>query len=254
MTTTSVRFVPTMASRLERAVPPVAITPEVWALIAAGAVVAIGVSGGKDSQACAIAVNAYLDSVGHAGPRVLVHSDLGRVEWSDSSRICEELAAHLGLALMVVRRKAGGMMERWLARWENSVKRYQELDCVKLIPPWSTPANRFCTSELKVDVITSALKKRYPGQDIVNVAGIRREESKKRRAMPVSKPLAKLQQRGRAGVVWNAIIEWNLADVLAAIAQAGLRLHEAYTTYRTSRVSCVFCIMGAQAEIGRAHV
>lgn len=233
-----------------RAAPPqVAITPDVEALLAKDAVVAIGVSGGKDSQACALAIIAHLDVIGHAGPRVLVHSDLGRVEWKDSLPICEELAAHLGLELMVVRRQSGDMMDRWLGRWRNNLARYVDLSCVKVILPWSTPSMRFCTSELKVDVITAALKKRFPGQDIVNAAGIRRQESANRQKMPVSSPQAKLKRRGNIGVNWNAIIELDIGEVFDAIAAAGLRLHEAYTVYKTSRVSCVFCIMSAENDL-----
>ena len=154
---------------------PVALTHEVQAMLDRNAVVAIGVSGGKDSDACALAVSSYLDRIGHCGPRVLVHSDLGRVEWADSLPSCERLAKSIGWELMVVRRAAGDMLARWQVRWTNNVARYNDLKCVKLILPWSTPSMRFCTSELKVSVITSALKKRFPGQDILNVAGIRRQ-------------------------------------------------------------------------------
>lgn len=229
--------------------PPVAVTPEIADLIRRDAVVAIGVSGGKDSQACAVAVTSYLDEVGHKGKRVLVHADLGRVEWRDSLMVCEELAQHLGLELMVVRRNAGDMMDRWLGRWKNNVARYADLSCVKIILPWSTPSMRFCTSELKVDVITSALKKRFPGEDIVSVAGIRREESTARSRMPISAPQPKLNRRGNIGLTWNAIIEFSMKDVLASIKSADLRLHEAYTAYRASRVSCAFCIMSAEADL-----
>lgn len=45
--------------------------------LAVNAPVAIGVSGGKDSCALAFAVVEHLDTIGHAGPRLLVHADLG---------------------------------------------------------------------------------------------------------------------------------------------------------------------------------
>lgn len=229
--------------------PPVAITPEVRALLADDCVVAIGVSGGKDSQACAIAVSRFLDAIGHTGPRVLVHADLGVVEWKDSLPCCERLAAHLGWELLVVRRKAGDMLARWQGRWANNVARYRDLSCVRLILPWSTPSMRFCTSELKVDVITSALRKRYPTQAIVNVAGIRRQESARRKKAPVSAPQAKLKRKAAVGVTWNAIIEWTVDEVFACIERAGLALHEAYTRYKSTRVSCVFCIMGSGGDL-----
>lgn len=120
----------------------VSTTDEVDAMLAAGAVVAIGVSGGKDSQATAIRLARHLDDIGHSGTRVLIHSDLGRVEWKDSLPVCERLAKRLGMKLIVVRRSAGDMMDRWLTRWENNVSRYANLECVKLILPWSTPSMR----------------------------------------------------------------------------------------------------------------
>jgi hypothetical protein len=146
-------------SRTSDTARTVATTPDVEALLATDAVVAIGVSGGKDSVACALAVARYLDAIGHAGPRVLVHADLGRVEWKDSAPSCERLAATIGWELITVRRRAGDMLARWQKRWENNVTRYRELSCVRLILPWSTPSMRFCTSELKSAVIMSAPEK-----------------------------------------------------------------------------------------------
>ncbi len=46
----------------------------------------------------------------------------------------------LGLELMVVRREAGDMMDRWLQRWRDNLARYATLRCVKVILPWSTPS------------------------------------------------------------------------------------------------------------------
>lgn len=70
---------------------------EVRSLVAAGSPVAIGISGGKDSCALAFALNEHLDTVNHHGPRLLIHSDLGSVEWTDSIRTCYRLADRLGL-------------------------------------------------------------------------------------------------------------------------------------------------------------
>jgi 3'-phosphoadenosine 5'-phosphosulfate sulfotransferase (PAPS reductase)/FAD synthetase len=247
----TIKFIPTYKTSLARTLPPVAVTEDVERMLAADAVCAIGVSGGKDSQACTVAVIDYLNEIGHRGPRILVHADLGRVEWNDSLPVCEELAAHYGLELMVVRRPSGDMMDRWQSRWRANLQRYTDLSCVKLILPWSTPSMRFCTSELKVDVITRALKARYPEHDIVNVAGIRRQESATRSKMPIAAPQKKLERirKKRTGLTWNAIIEWKIEDVFASIDQAGLRLHEAYTRYQVSRVSCAFCIMSCQADL-----
>ncbi|MBR7917292.1 phosphoadenosine phosphosulfate reductase family protein [Burkholderia vietnamiensis] len=228
---------------------PVAETPEVDALLAAGAVCAIGVSGGRDSQACALATHEYLNAIGHIGPRVLVHADLGRVEWRDSLPVCERLAEYLDYELLIARRAAGDMLARWQGRWAANLGRYQQLECVKLVLPWSTPSMRFCTSELKSAPIASELRKRFPGLPIVSATGVRREESPARQRMPVSAPMAKLERKNAPGLSWNPIIEWKAGDVMAIIQRHNLSLHEAYTIYGTSRVSCAYCIMSSEADL-----
>jgi 3'-phosphoadenosine 5'-phosphosulfate sulfotransferase (PAPS reductase)/FAD synthetase len=230
----------------------VALTPQVAALLTTDAVVAIGVSGGKDSVACALAVARHLDAIGHSGRRVLVHSDLGRVEWKDSGPACERLTAHLGWELLTLQRQAGDMLARWEKRWSNNVERYRDLSCVRLILPWSTPSMRFCTSELKGSLINSALNRRFPTHNIVSVTGVRRQESSARSKMAVAAPLAPLSTKGRTGVTWNAIIEWTVDEVFTEIAAAGLALHEAYTVYGASRVSCAYCIMSSLDDLRAA--
>ena len=225
------------------------ITPEIEHLLAQDPVVAVSISGGKDSQACALAVQEHLDRIGHTGVRCLVHCDLGRVEWKQSIDKCEEIAKELGWELIILKRNAGDMMDRWLVRWRNNVARYQDLSCVQLILPWSTPSMRFCTSEGKTQLSASALRKRFPGQNVVNVTGIRRQESANRSKMPVSKDDPKIVNKGGVGATWNAIIDWSIDDVFHIIERRGLRLHEAYTTYGMTRVSCAFCIMSSGPDM-----
>lgn len=227
----------------------VALTPEIEAALARGAVCAIGVSGGKDSVSVALATVRYLGEIGHTGPRILVHADLGRVEWKDSLPCCERLAEYLGMELVTVKRAAGDMLARWEGRWKANLARYVNLECVKLILPWSTPSMRFCTSELKVQVISSMLRKRWPTEEIVNVTGVRRQESANRAKMPVSATMNSLARKNAVGYSWNAVIEWTVDDVLQEIADAGLALHEAYTVYGLSRVSCVWCIMSSVHDL-----
>jgi 3'-phosphoadenosine 5'-phosphosulfate sulfotransferase (PAPS reductase)/FAD synthetase len=180
----------------------ITVTPDVTEASKNGATVAIGVSGGKDSAATAFATTDYLNEMGHQGPRILIHSDLGRVEWRQSLSVCERLAEHVGLNLMVVRRDRGDLLDRWHVRWENNVRRYAELSCVKLIMPWSTASMRFCTSELKTAVISRALVDRFPNQTILSASGIRRQESPNRARAPVAKVQPKLRSvsRGTSGL------------------------------------------------------
>lgn len=232
----------------------IAISPQIAEMLAGDCAVAIGVSGGKDSQACAIQTIRHLDQIGHAGPRVLIHSDLGLIEWKASLPSCERLAAHLGVELIVVRRRAGGMIPRWQKRWENNVARYRDLSCVRLILPFSTSVLRFCTSEMKAAVLSSALKQRFPKQAIVSVTGVRRQESANRSKMPVSAVDQRLNRKRYPGCTWNSIIDWTLEDVLAEISASGLELHEAYTRYGSSRVSCTFCIMSSASDLRAASM
>ena len=212
-----------------------------------GAPVAIGVSGGKDSQAAALATFRHLDRIKHSGPRLLVHSDLGTVEWNDSLPTCETLAAHLGVELLVVRRNAGDLMERWEARWRSSVRRYQELSTVTLVPCWSTPSMRFCTSEMKTHVIRAALKRHFKGQTIVNVTGVRRAESAARARTTVAE-----KEKDHPVINWRPIADWSEAEVFAAIDASGLAPHPAYRQFGMSRVSCRFCIMSNLTDLAAA--
>ncbi|MDA4845936.1 phosphoadenosine phosphosulfate reductase family protein [Hoeflea poritis] len=225
----------------------IASTSEVDALLASGAPVAIGVSGGKDSQAAALATMRHLDRIGHSGPRVLVHSDLGSVEWRDSLPVCERLAEHLGVELIVVKRRAGDMMDRWEGRWESSVRRYANLETVTLILPWSTPALRFCTSELKTHIIRAELRRRFKGQAYVNVTGVRRQESAARARQPV----ASAEPDGKSWN-WRPIADWTVEQVFSFIHDCGLAAHPAYREFGLSRVSCRFCIMSNLQDLTAA--
>ena len=220
-------------------------------LLAADAPVAIGVSGGKDSCAAAIATVEHLRAIGHKGEVVLIHADLGRVEWADSLPTCERLAAFLGVELIVVRREAGDMMDRWLQRWRDNVRRYAQLSCVTIILPWSTPGMRFCTSELKSQPMAQALVRRFPGKRIVSACGVRRDESKERSDAPTSEENELLDRKTlrTSGVDWNPIAAWTAEDVFAYCAARGFDMHEGYTRFGMSRISCAFCIMANGADV-----
>lgn len=231
----------------------VATTPDIERLIAANSPIAIGVSGGKDSQAAALATIKALDQRGHSGPRILVHSDLGVVEWRASLPMCVALAKHLAMELVVVRRKAGDLMDRWEARWQSSINRYADLLTVTLVPCWSTPSMRFCTSELKTHIIQAELRRRFKGQEVINVTGVRRQESAARAKGTVA-------DQGRDGTWnWRPLSDWSVDEVFACIDASGLKPHPAYRGFGMSRVSCRFCIMSnlddlvAAAEQDESH-
>lgn len=231
--------------------PGLSMTPEISALLARNCPVAVGVSGGKDSSVAAIKTVEYLDAIGHRGERILIHADLGRIEWAMSATICQQLADRLKVELITVRRAKGDMVDRWLQRWDDNLSRYTSLSCVRLIMPWSSAAWRFCTSELKSAVIARELVNRFPSQQIVSAIGIRGQESPARAKTPVSqinKRLTSVQQ-GTSGMDWNPIFAYSQEQVWAAHHLYQLPIHEAYSVFGTSRVSCSFCVLARDADL-----
>ena len=236
-------FTPSSVS-ITRTFPSVSIVPPIVDLLKQDAAVAIGVSGGKDSQAAAMATFECLDRIGHSGPRLLIHADLGSVEWSDSLPPCERLSDRLGAELIVVRRKQGGLMDRWESRWRSNVARYENLSTVTLVPCWSTPAMRFCTSEMKTSKIHGELKRRFSRLPIVSVTGARREESPQRARAEIfdHKP-------GERIWIWRPILEWSEAEVFSSLDFWGIEPHPAYRRFGLTRVSCRFCIMSSLPDL-----
>ncbi len=132
-------------------------------------------------------------------------------------------------------------------RWHNNCERYAQLQCVKLILPWSTASMRFCTSELKTAIICRELIRRYPQLIILSVSGLRRQESPKRALAPIYAPQVNLTNatHNTSGYDWHPILAWTLDDVLTYRQVHNIPLHEAYTRYGTTRVSCAFCILSS---------
>ena len=229
---------------------PIATSLTVDVLLQQHAPVALGVSGGKDSSAMSLAVNSYLDTIGHRGPRLLIHSDLGRVEWRESLPWCQKLADRLGLELVVVRRQAGDLLDRWQVRWRNNCQRYANLEAVRLILPWSTPSMLFCRSELKAAIICRELVQRFPHQVILSPTGIRREESTTRATAPISVPQPRLTSKtyNTSGQDWHPIADWRLSQVLAYHQVRDFPLHPGYAMGMT-RISCAFCVLGSASDL-----
>src|SRR5690606_31870404 len=133
-------------------------------------------------------------------------------------------------------------IERWRERWVDNLERYANLECVKLILPWSTPKMRFCTSELKTRIITQELVRRFPGQQIISITGVRAEEAQERANQPISEPMKELSRNPRkgaptSGVAWRPIHHWLEEDVWEVHATYHLPVHEGYIVYDLSRIS-----------------
>lgn len=234
--------------------PPIAITDDLRAKIAAGAWVVFNLSGGKDSSAALFAVNLALDLYGHPrSRRFAIHADLGRAEWNSTAGTVAAIAQAAGVSLTVVRRAAGDLVDRWHQRFESGKRRYEALETYHLIGPWSSASLRFCQSEMKAAVIGPALVKALRGETIISVLGVRRDESHNRAATPISKAdlrHAKAGNRdGTAITLWNPIVDWTVLQVFQAHDCLGIPLHEAYTLWRATRLSCRYCIFASAHDL-----
>lgn len=233
---------------------PIALDDRIRRALASPAHVAMSVSGGADSAAMAIQVSAHLDAIGHPHDRrMLIHADLGQIEWRQTAGMVEQLARFLDMPLAIVQ-YPGGMIERWRARWASSLRRYADFNTVTLVGPWSNAQWRFCTSELKTAKIFGHLTSTLRDTTILSVVGIRRDESDRRRLTPISKPetgdkgLTRIRRR-LSGMTWNPLALHSKADVVRVHEHYGFPLHPAYTEFASSRLSCSFCVLARFADL-----
>ncbi|EKU73325.1 MULTISPECIES: phosphoadenosine phosphosulfate reductase domain-containing protein [Sphingomonadales] len=233
---------------------PVAFDSVILSAVEQKAWFAFSLSGGKDSTLSAWAAMSLLDRLGHPRDRrIAIHADLGRAEWRSTPAMVEEIAARLDVPLAVVRRPAGDMVARWEQRFESGKARYEALETYNLIGPWSSASLRFCQSEMKATQIGPELARRFRGETIVSVIGLRREESVTRRFTPVSREDHRFAKPGnRAGthmISWHPLVHWTAAQVFAAHVAHNLPLHEAYARYGAGRLSCAFCVLASLSDI-----
>ena len=228
-----------------------AVSPDVRAAIEAGSPVAFSLSGGKDSVSISHATSMLLDQMRHPRERrVAIHADLGRIEWQSTPATVEAAADLLGVPLIVVRNRSYDMLSKWDRRFELGCRRYEQLQTYHLTAPWSSANNRFCTSEMKTQVILPELLRQFPTDRIVSVVGIRREESIKRRLTPVSKAEAACYTRKRGAniLTWHPGVDVREDEVYAYCERHGLPMPESYGLGST-RHGCAFCVLGSENDI-----
>lgn len=234
--------------------PDLALTPEILRAVRDGAWIVFNLSGGKDSSAAMAVVNLFLDLLGHPrARRMAIHADLGRAEWASTPETVARIAAEAGVPLTVVRRSAGDLVDRWIQRFESGKRRYEALETYNLIGPWSSASLRFCQSEMKAAVIGPAIARMHPGATIISILGLRRDESHNRATIPIARAderYAKAGNRhGTRMMVWNPIADWTSDDVFRAHRLLGILLHEAYSIWGSSRLSCRYCIFASLHDL-----
>jgi 3'-phosphoadenosine 5'-phosphosulfate sulfotransferase (PAPS reductase)/FAD synthetase len=225
-----------------------------------GAALAISISGGKDSQAMALALVELHRTRGWTGDVFCITADLGSIEWPETAAHVQKIADMAGVPLVTVARARGGMVERWIQRGETT------LAATGQGRPWSDSKNRFCTSELKRDPIDTYLR-RY--SNVVCAVGIRAQESDGRDKQPTHLVRKRITTRSRTAWTWHPIHAWSLLDVLRQCghtwaelrdrqltyrsgkteqALAGWSMHPAYV-YGNERLSCQFCVLGSVGDL-----
>ena len=190
-------------------------------------VILVNSSAGKDSQAMLTVVNEMTVAQGIQNRLVVVHADLGRVEWQGTKELAEEQARHYGNRFETVTRPQGDLLV--------------QIEQRGMFP--SSQA-RFCTSDHKTHQIykvmtklVAELKLDRPVK-ILNCLGIRAQESPERAKKNPYKFDTTASNSKREVMTWMPIFDWSVEQVWETIRRSGVRHHEAYSLgmSRLSRV------------------
>jgi 3'-phosphoadenosine 5'-phosphosulfate sulfotransferase (PAPS reductase)/FAD synthetase len=144
------------------------LSPFLQEILVAGAACAVGVSGGKDSQALLITVASWLRAQGYLGKIFAIFADLGRAEWIQTRSFIERLCYSLQVELVVVHRARGDLLDL-------IEQRQAALD--DTAPFWPSSAARYCTSGSKRGPIDQHLRL---FRLVLSLEGIRAQESEAR--------------------------------------------------------------------------
>ena len=199
-------------------------------------------SAGKDSQASLDLVVEMARAAGVLDRVIVVHCDLGRVEWQGTAALAAEQAAHYGVRFEMVRRSQGDLLDHIAERG--------------MFPGSAT---RYCTSQHKtgqVAVLMTALaaESRAAGiacrqARILNCLGLRAAESSARsKLMPLELDERASNKTRREVWRWLPIFAWSVEEVWARIAAAGTRHHPAYDL-GMPRLSCCFCPLASRPAL-----
>lgn len=205
-------------------------------------IVLVNSSGGKDSQAMLTKLVEMADAQGYARENlVVVHADLGRVEWAGTAELAETQAAFYGLRFVKVSRPQGDLLAQIEARG---------------MFPSSTA--RYCTSDQKTGQVARVLtaltaEKSHLGRQvrILNCLGLRAQESPARAKKTPWGEDRRASNGKRAVTRWLPIFEMTEDEVWATIKVSGVPSHPAYEA-GMPRLSCCFCVLASKGALVRA--
>lgn len=243
------------------------------------ALLAISISGGKDSQAQLNWLVRLYQQYGWRSRLLCIYADLGRIEWPQTTGMVRRLASEAGIDLVVVKRDKGDLIDRWQQRY----KTLKQQGNTK--PFWSSAQSRYCTSELKIAPIDKYLR-RFPLS--VVCLGLRAEESTNRASKPAvayrktitsvrygglsaAEAIKRFDSKSRLSLNWLPIHEWSLHRVWEWCGTntaewerrrkldddreslCGWSAHPAYVLGRgNERLSCAFCVLGSYNDLANA--
>jgi len=202
--------------------------------------IVVSSSAGKDSQCMLDVVVEQCDQAHVPRSRVIVvHADLGRMEWPGTRELAEEQANHYGLEFHAIKRPQGNLLHHISKRG--------------MFP---SPTARFCTSDHKrtqVQKLFTLLttRSRQTGVSVVRILscmGLRAAESP---ARAKRHPFAR-DERASNGLrqidVWLPLHDWTTEQVWQRIRASGVRHHPAYDL-GMPRLSCCFCIFSPRSAL-----
>ena len=207
-------------------------------LIDQGAIFYCSHSGGKDSQA----MYSYLRTIIPHDQIVVIHADLGNVEWTG---VQDHIIKNIYHFPHIV--KAGKTF------LEMVRTRHQKRPDV---PSWPSPKYRQCTSDLKYGPLMKFIRNDLKDRGLslcVNCTGIRAEESSarsKKVPLQINKKMT-LKSGVRTCYDWMPIFDWSTEQVFDEIYRSGQKPFWAYGKRGelNERLSCVFCIMGSKNDL-----
>jgi 3'-phosphoadenosine 5'-phosphosulfate sulfotransferase (PAPS reductase)/FAD synthetase len=215
--------------------------------------IVINSSAGKDSQAMTDRVVAMAREAGVEDRLVLVHCDLGRVEWEGTLMLAMEHALHYDLRFEIVQRERDLLhqVEHERKMWPIKGRCYGTSDHK------TSQVAKLHTSLADETRVAEGLPARSSKRQvrILDCIGLRSDESDKRSARLAEMERlwgvpseVKRDTRYCHVTRWFPIADWSSGDVWQRIREAGTRYHEAYDL-GMGRLSCCFCIMATKSDL-----
>ena len=204
-------------------------------MIERGALVALNVPGGKDSQAMGL----LLARIVPHDQLVAVHAPLGELEWPGTIEHFQNTIPP-GVPLILAPVASGKTL---LQRAEKRGK-------------FPGPRQRWCTGEHRSSPIARELRRYLKAHPLfegrlISVMGLRRDESVARAERVARKLNDCMSVAGREVFDWLPVFDLTTEDVFRVIRDAGQSPHWIYAQ-GVSRCSCSFCIFGSKSDFRRA--